>query len=35
MIPTTMRYVTYGEGGGPEVLRIVEGPFLKLGRAKC
>ena len=27
MIPTTMRYVTYGEGGGPEVLRIVEGPI--------
>jgi putative PIG3 family NAD(P)H quinone oxidoreductase len=26
MIPKTMRYVTYGEGGGPEVLRIVEGP---------
>ena len=26
-----MRYVTYGEGGGPEVLRIVEGPTPEIG----
>ena len=26
-----MRYVTYGEGGGPEVLRIVEGPIPEIG----
>ena len=26
-----MRYVTYGEGGGPEVLRIVEGPPPEIG----
>ena len=31
MIPTTMRYVTYGEGGGPDVLRIVEGPIPEIG----
>ena len=31
MIPTTMRYVTYGEGGGPEVLRIVEGQIPEIG----
>ena len=31
MIPTTMRYVTYGEGGGPEVLRIVEGQTPEIG----
>jgi len=26
-----MRYVTYGEGGGPEVLRIVEGKIPEIG----
>lgn len=26
-----MRYVTYGEGGGPEVLRIVEGKIFEIG----
>src|SRR5580692_3932659 len=31
MIPATMRYVTYGEGGGPEVLRIVEGQIPEIG----
>jgi NADPH:quinone reductase len=31
MIPKTMRYVAHGEGGGPEVLRIVEGPAPALG----
>ena len=31
MIPKTIRYVTYGEGGGPEVLRIVEGPTPEIG----
>jgi putative PIG3 family NAD(P)H quinone oxidoreductase len=31
MIPKTMRYVTYGEGGGPEVLRIVEGQTPEIG----
>jgi len=30
-MPKTMRYVTYGEGGGPEVLRIVEGPTPEIG----
>lgn len=27
MIPTTMRYVTFDDGGEPEVLRIAEGPI--------
>ena len=31
MIPKTMRYVTYGEGGGPEVLQIVEGQTPQIG----
>jgi NADPH2:quinone reductase len=31
MIPTTMRYVTYGEGGGPEVLRVAEGRIPEIG----
>jgi NADPH:quinone reductase len=31
MTPTTMRYVSHGEGGGPEVLRIVEGQIPELG----
>jgi NADPH:quinone reductase len=31
MIPTSMRYVTYGEGGGPEALRIVEGQVPEIG----
>ena len=31
MIPKTIRYVTYGEGGGPEVLRIGEGPTPEIG----
>ena len=26
-----MRYVIYGEGGGPEVLRIVEGQIPEIG----
>ena len=28
---TTMRYVTYGEGGGPEVMSIVDGPTPAIG----
>ena len=31
MIPKTMRYVTHSEGGGPEELRIVEGPTPAIG----
>jgi NADPH2:quinone reductase len=31
MLAKTMRYVTYGEGGGPEVLRIVEGQIPEIG----
>jgi len=31
MIPTTMRYISHGEGGGPEVLRIMEGPLPAIG----
>jgi NADPH:quinone reductase len=31
MIPTTMRYITYGDGGGPEVLDIVDGPIPVIG----
>jgi NADPH:quinone reductase len=26
MIPASMRYIDYGDGGGPEVLHLVEGP---------
>jgi NADPH2:quinone reductase len=26
MLPTTMRYITHGEGGGPEIFRVAEGP---------
>ncbi len=31
MIPTTMRYIGYGEGGGPEVLGVLEGPVPAFG----
>jgi NADPH:quinone reductase len=31
MTPTTMRYITYGDGGGPEVLRVTEGPIPAIG----
>jgi NADPH:quinone reductase len=31
MIPVTMRYIGYGEGGGPEVLHIAEGPVPEIG----
>jgi NADPH2:quinone reductase len=31
MIPTTMRYISYGDGGGPEVLRVAEGPLPEIG----
>ena len=31
MIPRTMRYVTFGEGGGPEVLGITTGPTPEIG----
>jgi NADPH:quinone reductase len=31
MIPKTMHYMTYGDGGGPEVLRIAEGPIPAIG----
>jgi NADPH:quinone reductase len=30
-IPTTMRYVDHGAGGGPEVLRVQTGPVPELG----
>lgn len=31
MTPTTMRYISYGEGGGPEVLRVAECPVPAIG----
>jgi NADPH2:quinone reductase len=31
MIPTTMRYISYGDGGGPEVLRVAECPLPEIG----
>src|ERR1700729_520063 len=31
MIPTTMRYLSHGDGGGPEILRIAEGPIPVIG----
>jgi NADPH:quinone reductase len=31
MIPTTMRYIGHGDGGGPEILRIAEGPIPVIG----
>jgi NADPH2:quinone reductase len=31
MIPTTMHYISYGDGGGPEVLRVAEGPLPEIG----
>src|ERR1700722_12997854 len=31
MIPTTMRYLSHGDGGGPEVLQIAEGPIPAIG----
>jgi NADPH2:quinone reductase len=31
MIPMTMRSISYGDGGGPEVLRVVEGPIPAIG----
>jgi NADPH:quinone reductase len=31
MIPTTMRYLSHGDGGGPEVLQIAEGPVPAIG----
>ncbi|MFZ4758916.1 MAG: alcohol dehydrogenase catalytic domain-containing protein, partial [Burkholderiaceae bacterium] len=30
-IPTTMRYVDHGAGGGPEVLQVKTGPVPELG----
>jgi NADPH2:quinone reductase len=31
MLPTTMRYITHGDGGGPEVLRLAEGALPAIG----
>src|SRR3984893_1594017 len=31
MIPKTMHYITHGEGGGPEVMRVAEGPVPAIG----
>jgi NADPH2:quinone reductase len=31
MIPATMRYISYGDGGGPEVLRLAECPVPSIG----
>jgi NADPH:quinone reductase len=31
MIPATMRYITHGNGGGPEVLRVTDGPIPVIG----
>jgi NADPH2:quinone reductase len=31
MIPTSMRYIDYGDGGGPEVLHLAEGPLPEIG----
>jgi NADPH2:quinone reductase len=31
MIPKTMRFISYGEGGGPEVLRVAECPVPEIG----
>src|ERR1700693_2542057 len=30
-IPTTMRYISHGDGGGPEVLRVVQAPIPAIG----
>ena len=31
MIPKTMRYISHGAGGGPDVLRVAEGPVPAIG----
>jgi NADPH:quinone reductase len=31
VIPATMRYISHGDGGGPEVLSVVEGPIPAIG----
>jgi len=31
MIPKTMRYITHGEGGGPEVMRLADGAVPAIG----
>jgi NADPH2:quinone reductase len=31
VIPATMRYISYGDGGGPEVLRLAECPVPEIG----
>lgn len=34
MIPPTMRYISYGDGGGPEVLRVSECPVPAIGTSE-